>query len=259
VNLILAFLILWGLFMINGRAEGTSTVRSIEPGSPAAQVLRDGDRIVAVDGKRGEREVLSAQISSHRCAGTPVDGCTATTPATLTIERDGRVLDLRVTPRYDAENRKTRVGFAYGGELVRQGPVKAAGTSVDTMWQVTEATVGVIVRLFYDAKARDEVGGVVGSYEATRQSFEFDTAQAIFILGLISLSLAVVNLFPFLPLDGGHIFWALAEKVRGHAIPFRVMERASLIGFALVGILFFIGLQNDIQRISSGELRESVR
>src|SRR3712207_8139856 len=51
-------------------------------------------------------------------------------------------------------------------------------------------------------------------FRSTRQSFEFDTAQAIFILGLISLSLAVVNLFPLLPLDGGHIFWALAEKVR---------------------------------------------
>jgi len=45
--------------------------------------------------------------------------------------------------------------------------------------------------------------------------------------------LAIVNLFPFLPLDGGHIFWALAEKVRGRVIPFSVMERASVVGFAL--------------------------
>ena len=44
----------------------------------------------------------------------------------------------------------------------------------------------------------------------------------------------MINLFPFLPLDGGHIFWALAEKVRGKAIPFSVMERAGFVGFALV-------------------------
>ena len=74
--------------------------------------------------------------------------------------------------------------------------------------------------------------------------------RALFILALISLSLAVVNLFPFLPLDGGHIFWALAEKVRGRPIPFAVMERASVVGFMLVAILFVIGLSNDIGRMT---------
>ena len=69
------------------------------------------------------------------------------------------------------------------------------------------------------------------------------------IFALISLSLAIINLFPFLPLDGGHIFWAVAEKVRGRAIPFRVMERASVVGFVLVLMLFAIGLSNDIGRL----------
>jgi regulator of sigma E protease len=93
------------------------------------------------------------------------------------------------------------------------------------------------------------VSGVVGSYEVTRESFKFDTAQAVLVLAIISLSLAVINLFPFLPLDGGHIFWALAEKVRGRPIPFSVMERASAIGFVLVIMLFVIGLSNDIGRL----------
>jgi regulator of sigma E protease len=64
----------------------------------------------------------------------------------------------------------------------------------------------------------------------------------------------VINLFPFLPLDGGHIFWALAEKVRGRAIPFRIMERASVVGIVLILMLFFIGLENDLYRISNDEL-----
>ena len=72
--------------------------------------------------------------------------------------------------------------------------------------------------------------------------------RAISILALISLSLGIINLFPFLPLDGGHIFWALAEKLRGRAISFRVMERASLVGFVLVLLLFYVGLSNDIGR-----------
>ena len=110
--------------------------------------------------------------------------------------------------------------------------------------------MSAIGKLFVSSEARKNVSGVVGSYEATRQSFEFSTAQALFVLALISLSLAVVNLFPFLPLDGGHIFWALAEKVRGKAIPFSVMERAGFVGFALVILLFVIGLTNDIGRLN---------
>ena len=66
------------------------------------------------------------------------------------------------------------------------------------------------------------------------------------MLALISLSLAVINLFPFLPLDGGHVFWAVAEKVRGKRIPFDVMERAGVVGFVLILLLFVIGLSNDI-------------
>ena len=70
------------------------------------------------------------------------------------------------------------------------------------------------------------------------------------MLALISLSLAVINLFPFLPLDGGHIFWAVVEKVRGRPVSMRTMERASVVGFALVLVLFVIGLTNDIGRLT---------
>ena len=93
---------------------------------------------------------------------------------------------------------------------------------------------------------------MVGGYNETRKAFELDATRALLILALISLSLGVINLFPFLPLDGGHIFWALAEKVRGRPIPFSVMERAGFVGFALVIMLFFVGVTNDIGRIADG-------
>jgi regulator of sigma E protease len=75
------------------------------------------------------------------------------------------------------------------------------------------------------------------------------------LLAIISISLAIVNLFPFLPLDGGHVFWALAEKVRGRPIPFELMERSMAIGFVLVLALFVIGLTNDIGRLQGQGLR----
>jgi regulator of sigma E protease len=144
------------------------------------------------------------------------------------------------------------LGFAFG-QKVDVGAGEASSLAVKGMWAVTKTTVDRIVRLFYDSKARKDVSGVVGSYEATRQSFEFDTVQAFSILALISLSLGIINLFPFLPLDGGHIFWALAEKVRGRPIPFSVMEKVGIVGFMLVIFLFYIGLSNDIGRLTSGQ------
>ena len=78
----------------------------------------------------------------------------------------------------------------------------------------------------------------------------FGFIDAMSLLALISLSLGIINLFPFLPLDGGHIFWAVAEKLRGRAISFQTMERAGFVGFVLVIALFVIGLSNDIDRLA---------
>jgi regulator of sigma E protease len=261
MNILIAFLLIWALFAWIGvpdpDPQQLRSVTAIEKSSPAAGALRTDDRVLSVDGKTNPADFRAA-IASHTCAGTPTEGCRATTPATVVVERDGRRQTLKITPVYDDASgiERTRLGFAYtyppGYEppKITEGVGPAAISSVDRMWWVTHTTVTSVVKIFYNSEARKQVSGVVGSYEATRQSFEFDTAQAIWVLALISLSLAVINLFPFLPLDGGHIFWAVAEKIRGKAIPFAVMERAGVIGFALVAVLFFIGLSNDIGRLT---------
>lgn len=265
VNIVLAFLILWVLFASRPMQLIQPVVDVVEKNSPAQTVLQPGDRLVSVDGKPGYAPGLSAeqgedrvlamrdQIATHSCAGEPRQGCAATEPVELVVLRDGERRTLEVTPRYDEQAKRLLIGFGFQTRGVDVGVGEAARLSVTGMWSVTTTTVDSIVRLFYDAKARDEVSGVVGSYEATRQTLEFDTVRAVSILALISLSLGIINLFPFLPLDGGHIFWALAEKVRGRAISFRVMERASVVGFMLVLFLFYVGLSNDIGRLSSGE------
>ena len=72
------------------------------------------------------------------------------------------------------------------------------------------------------------------------------------MLGFISLSLAVINLFPFLPLDGGHILWAVAEKVRRRRISATAMIRFSTVPLVLLCFLVLNGVSNDISRLSSG-------
>ena len=245
MNVLIAFGIMWALFAAQGGAS--NRVAAIEKGSAAAQVLRTGDTLLAVDGVRGGPARLRAAISRHRCAGPPRNGCHAAQPARLLVRRDGRVLRLVASPRYAADVRRPLLGFGFARASEPVGTAaRDAGTA---MWRVTKGTVSAIGRLFFSSKARKQVSGVVGSYEATRQAIAFDAVDALNILAIISLSLAIVNLFPFLPLDGGHVFWAVAEKVRGRPIPFSVMERAGVVGFLLVAFLFVIGLTNDIDRL----------
>jgi regulator of sigma E protease len=117
------------------------------------------------------------------------------------------------------------------------------------MWDVTTKTVSTFARLF-EPEQRKQVSGVVGVSDVAHQTIERSARDSLVLLALVSLSLAIINLFPFLPLDGGHIFWSLVEKVRGRRVPFSVIERASAIGFVLILALFVIGLSNDIGRIT---------
>ena len=87
-----------------------------------------------------------------------------------------------------------------------------------------------------------------GSSAAVHQGLD----SYLWVLGLISLSLALLNLLPLLPLDGGHIFFSLLEAVRGRAVAREVYERFSAVGIAVVLMLFFIGLTNDVGRIGGG-------
>ena len=248
MNLLIAFLVLFLLAF--GVSEPTENVGEIEGDSPASEQLRNGDLIVSVDGERGDQLDLARAVNRHKCAGgEEEDGCRAATPARVVIERDGQRKVLEITPEYDADLDRSRLGFSYATTPVNPSVPEAARISVDFMWQVTSATVSVIARLF-DPEQREQISGVVGGYETTRQAIEFDARRALTLIGVISLSLAVINLFPFLPLDGGHIFWSLVEKVRGRPVPFSVMERAGVIGFVLVLILFLVGLSNDIDRLS---------
>jgi regulator of sigma E protease len=263
MNFVIAFAIIWALIIANGIVHSALRVDQVERDGAAVGQLQPGDVVLSVDGRPGyapnltddetarRQQQLRTAVNRHRCpGGARAEGCVAGTPATVVVQRGEERVTLKVRPRYNGEADTMLLGFRYATDTEDVASGRAAGLAVDTMWRVTTATVTGIVRVFYDTQARKEVSGVVGSYEATRQSFAFDTTRALYILALISLSLAVVNLFPFLPLDGGHIFWAVAEKVRGRPIPFSVMERASVVGFMLVAILFAIGLTNDIGRLT---------
>jgi len=263
MNILLAFALLWGVYAFSAQSPvpNKARVASVQSGSAAAAVLRPGDVLLAVEGipVRFEHETanLTKAIAAHRCAGPQVQGCVATTPVHLTILRDGKRLSVSAYPRYDAspEIKRMLLGFSYEPAFQRDSLLQAVEGSASEMWYVTSRTVSTIGKVFVSEHARKEVHSIVGASDIASQAFTYSVPDALFILAVLSLSLGLVNLFPFLPLDGGHIFWALAEKVRGRAIPFWVMERASVVGILLIGFVVIVGLTNDIHSLSNGSLK----
>ncbi len=256
VNIVLAFLILFGVYLVNGHQEVEQRVGEVKAGMPAARVLQPGDRIVAVDGRSfpglsaEERlERFAKLVGAHECAGRQVDGCAAATPVRLRIERQGQMRSITVRPRYDEQAGRALVGFSYSSRSVEVGPGAAAAEAGEAIWSVARGTAHVFTHLF-ETEQRKQVSGVVGISDVGHQVIEESLERALLLLAFVSLSLGLVNLLPILPLDGGHIFWSLVEKLRGRPVSLRVMERATMAGIALVLMLFFLGLSNDIGRIT---------
>jgi regulator of sigma E protease len=256
VNIVLAFAILFGVYWVNGQEETVPRVSEIRQGTPAAQVLQPGDEIVAVDGNRylalAREERLAKfveDVADHKCDGKQVDGCAAATPVKVEVRRDGQLKTIAVRPRYDEEAGRALIGFSYATRVDEIGPGEAAKEAGDAIWEVASGTLHVFTHLF-EAEQREQVSGVVGISDVGHQVIEKGLERALLLLAFVSLSLGLVNLLPILPLDGGHIFWALVEKLRGRPVSLRVMERATMVGVALVLMLFFLGLSNDIGRIT---------
>ena len=250
MNLLIAFVIVWGLFMSNGVPVAVKRVAAVEKSTPAATALARGDVIVSVDGVSSSPDAMRNQIGTHTCAGdVEVNNCVASTPARVVVRRDGRLLTFELRPRYSSADHRPLLGFSFDQGSQSVGPAHAASLTATGLWSVSKQTVSAVVRIF-EPRDRKQLHGIVGGYTETQESFAHSTTLALEVLALISLSLAVINLFPFLPLDGGHVFWAVAEKVRGRRIPFEVMERASVVGFVLILLLFVIGLSNDISTLT---------
>jgi len=142
-----------------------------------------------------------------------------------------------------------RLGFRLAAERLGAG---------ESFWQAIKLTAVVswetgksLARIVH-SEGRENVSGPVGIVRESSRAAEAGWPEYLGILGFISLSLALLNLLPLLPLDGGHIAFSLVEAVRRRAVSREIYERVSAVGIAAVLLLFFIGLSNDLNRLGGG-------
>jgi regulator of sigma E protease len=263
VNILIAFVLFWAILFsgsLNGAsalesinpavATLTPTVKAVERGQPAEGKLLPGDRIVSVDGRPATFTSTMEAVNVHRCAGPLVEGCRAATPVHLTVKRAGHDVSLSVYPRYNAHSKRMLIGFQFAAVAKRFGAATAATTSLSEMWHSTTQTLTGFVKALTNSKTRGEVSSIIGIADVGHQTVAAGTGYALVFLGYLSLVLAVINLFPFLPLDGGHVAWALAEKVRGKRVSLMAMYRYSSVGIILLLFLVINGVSNDVSRLT---------
>ena len=236
-NALFAIIIFAVLFMVGG-GKATTTVADVVSGTPATQMgLRSGDQILAVDGQPVKPPDIPRIISTSQGHGV-----------TLLVRRDGRTVTLGPTKPKKTDG-VYRLGFVLKGKGL-EAPA-ALKESVILTGRVSRDIVTSLTHLVHK-QGREDISSPVGIVQGSSAAVDQGLQNYLWVLGLISLSLALLNLLPLLPLDGGHIFFSLLEAVRGRAVAREVYERVSAIGIALVLLLFFIGLSNDVGRIGGG-------
>jgi regulator of sigma E protease len=241
-NIVFAVLALAIVYML-GIPDGASRrVEKVSPDTPAARAgLRPGDEIVAVNLQptRTFKEVSNALRSSK---GKPV---------IVSIVRRGKYIELP-PQKTIKQNEHYIYGFQPAGVVYkRYDPLTAFGLASEDTWDVTKGIGSSLVSIVR-GPGRDQVSSPVGIVDVSSQAVKTDYRDYLEILALISLSLALLNLLPLLPLDGGHIAFSLFEGIRGRAVGRGVYERVSVVGIALVLLMFFVGLSNDLGRIGGG-------
>jgi regulator of sigma E protease len=265
VNIVIAFVLFWAV-LFTGSLDGavalgnldpsvqtvgtTAKIQKIEPGTAAQGVLKAGDQILTVEGHPANEDETIKRISAHRCAGTLTEGCHAATPVHLMVRRAGRDLALSIYPRYSKVEKRMLVGFEFGPTAKSFGVLSAAGASVTEMWHATTGTLTGFVKALTSSKERKKVSSIVGITQVAHETVVAGLGFALVFLGYLSLILAVINLFPFLPLDGGHILWSVGEKLRGRRISLVAMYRYSSVGIILLLFLVVNGVSNDISRLA---------
>jgi membrane-associated protease RseP (regulator of RpoE activity) len=273
VNLILAFLLIYVALIGRGLPDTLeANVSRVVPDSPAAAAgIRDGDRIIAIDGQRLDVDRDIAQALRDRVGQ----------PTTIVAKRGGGTVTVTAVPQERSSSDKSGIIGVSVGQSVSSyrsfNPIEAVPESFTTIGQITRDTGAGIGRLFSPAgierysknftgdapkqgspASNERPRSIIGIVDIGGDLVGGNVWSLLFLLGAINLIVALFNLLPLLPFDGGHaavvIYEQAASKVRGREV--RVDFRKLVPVTALVLVVFLtLGLSAmflDIRQIFSG-------
>ncbi len=243
-----------------GIATATVSIDTVEEGSAAEQAgIVAGDRILAVDEAaiRSWYDVVDAVTLTSEGEGTAI----TTREVSVTLRRAGQVRTLHMTPQVVTDSddlgryyTRARLGIGGGGAMISTveiariyPPVQAFTRACDQTWRVSSYIVETLSKLVIGQRDFTKtLGGPVAIFQQMKQAAEHGIFDLVRQIGMLSLSLGILNLVPIPVLDGGQIFMYAAEWLRGRPLPLRIRERAQQAGIIFVVLLMLAVTLKDI-------------
>ncbi len=240
------------------RAVIPAVVGEVSPGSGAdAAGMRAGDRLLNIGGEDvADWAWVGYLVQQHGEAGQPLP---------VTVERNGQKLDLQVTPGEEKDgffatrlvlgvtnqgpDAQMREALERAYLVLRFGPVQALGEALGETWRLTSSTVGILGRMLTGSASVRNLSGPISIAQFASDSAGAGFSYFLFFLGLISLSLGVLNLLPIPVLDGGHLMYYLIELIKGSPVSEQVQLTGQYIGLAALFGLMSLAVINDILRL----------
>jgi regulator of sigma E protease len=245
-NAVAAVLILACVYMFQGVVTDVKPVVSaVEPNSTAQAVgIEAGDRIVALNGNRvGSWSEFERKMMGRKPGET----------VSVTVVRDGSRKTVEGALGADPEDKQhALLGVKPTIQTTTYGPVESLGLAVQRCGEITVKLSTFVGQLITGQKDfYNNVTGPVGIASVGSTA----VSQGFFLplLALISLNLALFNLLPILPLDGGHLFFIAAEKVLGRPVSEQTMGKIAAFGLVLVLALFLFATYADLSKLFTGQ------
>ncbi len=224
-------------------------------GSPAeAAGLLKYDKIVNIDGQKisGWDDVLQ-KIKTY----------SGTDAISMTVLREGTEVTKKLTPKMTSqmtlqgkEDRRYTVGIMSMvniamPELItvaEKNPFVAIAKGTERSWDISVMTVMSFVRLFQGEVSSKNIGGMISIGKAAKDSYQMGIQSFLMTMGILSISLFILNLLPVPVLDGGHLVFYIVEIIKGSPLSLRKIEIAHQFGFALLMGLMALALFNDFSK-----------
>jgi len=240
-NFLLAALVFAGIFATYGKPVGSTAVQTVIAGSPAEQAgLMPGDRIIALDGRRVARfEELQRHIQPR-----------ANQPIEIRVRRGEEELTVVAIPAARPEDGRGMLGITGGAaERERLDPASAL---IEGSWhaiRVAGQTLLGVWQMITGARGAEEIGGPLRIAQLSGEVADLGLQPLLTFIALLSINLALINLFPIPILDGGHLLLYAAEAIRGRPLTLRAQEYAFRGGFVLLVMLMLLATWNDLTQL----------
>lgn len=251
-NFLLAILIFTAAFMIIGMPHMKPVVSTVIADSAAeAAGLKPMDTIISVDGV-ATASFEAVQEAVWMRAGEELD---------VVVNRGGEMLSLKLTPKPselpDGFGGTVKVGLlGVRHDLASDEPVyerfalpQALMKGVDRTWYIVATTGKFIGKMLTGEQSVKQIGGAASIAKGAGDAASSGVMSFVYFIGLLSVSIGLINLFPVPMLDGGHLVYYAIEALRGKPLGQEAQEWGYRIGFSLVVMLLVVGVFNDVGRI----------